>query len=134
MNDKLDLIIFESRCDCLTKVLSSYKGSLVVLGSCDVKDFNNTYMAEELMRDMRSLCEGIYSYLNISKSKTQYKSILGSSSVCILYKNVEDLDVINKEKQLSINQNILKIFNVVNFLVGLMSNMENSQAKIERLN
>lgn len=134
MNDKLDLIIFESRCDCLTKVLSSYRESLVILGSCDVKDFNNTYMAEELMRDMRSLCEDIYSYLRINKSKTQYKSILGPSSISLLYKNIENFEDLNKEKQVLINQNILKIFNVVNFLIGLMSNIGNSQTKIERLN
>lgn len=134
MNNKLDLEVFKSRCACLTEILSSYREGLLLLESCDLKDFHNTYMTDEFMRELKVLCEGIYSYLNINKSKTQYKSILGSSSICILYKNVEDLDVINKEKQISINQNILKIFNVVNFLIGLMSNMENSQAKIERLN
>ena len=134
MNNKLDLEVFKSRCACLTEILSSYREGLLLLESCDLKDFHNTYMTDEFMRELKVLCEGIYSYLNINKSKTQYKSILGSSSICILYKNVEDLDVVNKEKQISINQNILKIFNVVNFLIGLMSNMENSQAKIERLN
>ena len=134
MNNKLDLEVFKSRCACLTEILSSYREGLLLLESCDLKDFHNTYMTDEFMRELKALCEGIYSYLNINKSKTQYKSILGSSSICILYKNVEDSDIINKEKQLSINQNILKIFNVVNFLIGLMSNMENSQAKIERLN
>ena len=134
MNNKLDLEIFESRYACLTEILSSYRGNLVVLDSCGVKDFHNNYMTDEFMRELKVLCEGIYSYLEINKSKTQYKNILGSSSISLLHKNVEDFDVIDKEKQLSINQNILKIFNVVNFLIGLMSNMENSQAKIERLN
>ncbi len=36
-------------------------------------------MTDEFMRELKVLCEGIYSYLNINKSKTQYKSILGSS-------------------------------------------------------
>ncbi|QKQ70358.1 hypothetical protein [Acinetobacter sp. 10FS3-1] len=134
MNNKLDLEVFKSRCACLAEILSSYREGLLLLESCDLKDFHNTYMTDEFMRELKVLCEGIYSYLNINKAKTQYKSILGSSSICILYKNVKDSDVINKEKQLSINQNILKIFNVVNFLIVLMSNMENSQNKIERLN
>ena len=81
MNNKLDLEIFESRCACLTKILSSYRGDLVVLDSCDVKYFHNTYMTDEFMRELKVLCEDIYSYLKINKSKTQYKNILGSSSI-----------------------------------------------------
>src|SRR5690606_7671159 len=111
-----DLEVFESRCACLTEILSSHREGLLQLESCELKDFHNTYMADEFVRELKVLCEDIYLYLNINKSKTQYKSILGSSSICILYKNIEDSDVIDKEKQLSINQNILKIFNVVNFL------------------
>ena len=99
MNNKLDLEVFKSRCACLTKILFSYREGLLLLESCDLKDFHNTYMTDEFMRELKVLCEGIYSYLNINKSKTQYKSILGSSSICILYKNVEDSDIINKEKQ-----------------------------------
>ena len=134
MNNKLDLQIFESRCDCLTKVLSSYREGLVILGLYGVKDFNNAYVVEELMEGVISLCEKIYSYLKINKSKTQYKSILGPSSISLLYKNIDNIKDLDKEKQVLINQNILKIFNIVNFLIGLMSNIGNSQNKIERLN
>lgn len=134
MNTKLDLIIFESRCEFLTKFLSSYREGLVVLGVCGVKDFNNAYLAEEPMVDMISLCEDIYSHLEVNKSKTQYKSILGPASISLLYKNIDNFEDLYKEKQVLINQNILKIFNIVNFLIGLMSNIGNSQNKIERLN
>ncbi|MDM1493552.1 hypothetical protein [Acinetobacter indicus] len=85
MNNKLDLEVFKSRCACLTEILSSYREGLLLLESCDLKDFHNNYMTDEFMRELKVLCEGIYSYLNINKSKTQYKSILGSSSICILY-------------------------------------------------
>ena len=88
MNNKLDLEVFESRCACLTEILFSYREGLLLLELCDLKDFHNTYMTDEFMRELKFLCEDIYSYLNINKSKTQYKSILGSSSICILYKNV----------------------------------------------
>ena len=98
MNNKLDLQIFESRCDCLTKVLSSYREGLVILGLYGVKDFNNAYVVEELMEGIISLCEKIYSYLKINKSKTQYKSILGPSSISHLYKNIDNIKDLNDLK------------------------------------
>ena len=97
MNNKLDLQIFESRCDCLTKVLSSYREGLVILGLYGVKDFNNAYVVEELMEGIISLCEKIYSYLKINKSKTQYKSILGPSSISLLYKNIDNIIYIEEK-------------------------------------
>src|SRR5690606_6592400 len=51
-----------------------------------------------------------------------------------LYNKLDNTNDLSKENKISINQNIFEIFNVVNFLIGLLFDIEDSQSKIERLN
>jgi len=134
MNSELDLIIFKSRCDFLTDFFSLYREGLVELNVCDIKNYHNFYITPEVMVDLKLLCEEVYLYLKINKKKTQYKNILGLSGLSILYNTLDNTNGLSKESKISINQSIFEIFNVVNFLIGLFSNIEDSQSKIERLN
>ena len=61
MNNKLDLEVFKSRCACLTEILSSYREGLLLLESCDLKDFHNTYMTDEFMRHYVAPAQNIFS-------------------------------------------------------------------------
>ena len=134
MNNELDLSIFESRCIFLNNFFSSYRGDLVDLNSCDVKNYHNVYITPEVMVELKLLCEEVYLYLEINKKKTQYKNILGLSGLSILYNKLDNTNDLSKESKISINQNIFEILNVVNFLIGLLFDIEDSQSKIERLN